>query len=89
MVLNFARLPLSFFLQLQLRRNYECGVEGRPSLTIRKAMEQNRMLKTTVRKERMNRCDPWDGKERSCENKIMTSPTRTETVHIKKPKQHF
>ena len=49
-------------------------------------MEKFRALKTTVRKERMNGCDPWDENERSWENKVMTSPTRTETVHIKKPK---
>jgi hypothetical protein len=49
-------------------------------------MEQYRVLKTTVRKERMNGYDPWDENERGCENKVRTSLTRTETVDIKKPK---
>jgi hypothetical protein len=66
--------------------SYECGAEGSPSLTDRKAMEQYRVLKTTVRKERMNGYDPWDGNKRDCENKVRTSLTRTETVDIKKPK---
>jgi hypothetical protein len=39
-------------------------------------MEKFRALKTTVRKERMNGCDPWDGNERSCD---VTNTNRNST----------